>query len=209
MSKTFTTQAGATYSYDVEAGENGETVYNLSRIFQEGAMPIGAIAIHPNYELSPATPGLLNVQFGKGSVDRHERTDVPLLGIQQYTPYVVGHHLVNPADLEIDPESEKPVTDPKIIFRKPVRAAQTGTGSHSTRADVETFTKVQDLVTALVKEYKADKSTPKREALYAKFLDGQRAEVIKPKLDAIDAQIKALQIQRAELLEQLSSYKAA
>ncbi|WP_424893597.1 hypothetical protein [Streptomyces sp. XH2] len=213
--KTFTTAAGATYSYAVETGEHGETVYNLSRVFTEGAFPVGAIVIHPDYHLDPATPGLLNIQFGKsapGSHDRNERTDVPMLG-GQHDPYVVGHQLVNPADLDpktdTDTETGEPVTDPKIQFRGLVAAALTETNSPATTATTDTFKKVQDLVTALVKEYRADKATPKREAQYAAYLNTQRAEKIQPKIDAIDAQIKALMLAKAELTDKLNTYKTA
>jgi hypothetical protein len=79
--QTFTTPAGNTYSYAVETGENGESVYDLSRVLQEGSFPIGTVVVHPNWELFPKTEGLLNVQFGKGSgTNRHERTDAPKLG---------------------------------------------------------------------------------------------------------------------------------
>ncbi|MFJ4151921.1 hypothetical protein ACIP10_30715 [Streptomyces galbus] len=35
--KTFTTPAGRTYSDTVEMGENGEAVYDLFRVFADGA----------------------------------------------------------------------------------------------------------------------------------------------------------------------------
>ncbi|RLU82078.1 hypothetical protein CTZ27_31515 [Streptomyces griseocarneus] len=212
--KLFTTAAGVTYSYAVETGEHGEAVYNLSRVFQEGAFPVGAIVLHPDYNLNPATPGLLNVQFGKGGVNRNERTDVPMIG-GQHDPYVVGHQLINPADLDATPETDtdaetgKPAADPKIRFSRTIAAALTETDSPATTASTETFRCVQDLVTALVKEYRADKATPKREALYAEFLNGQRAAAIQPEIDTITAQINALMIRRAELTEKLNGYKAA
>ncbi|MFF4534054.1 hypothetical protein ACFY1P_32895 [Streptomyces sp. NPDC001407] len=210
--KTFTTAAGATYSYEIETGEHGEAVYNLSRVFQSGALPVGAIVVHPDYNLDPAVPGLLNIQFGKSgadSYDRHDRTEVPMLGGEHDT-YVIGHQLINPADLDAkaDPETGE-ITDPKITFTRSVRAASTATGTASIRATRETFHKVQDLITALVKEYRADKATPKREAQYAAFLNAQRAEKIQPELDAIDAQIKALMFRKAELTEKLNGYKTA
>ncbi|WNI19913.1 hypothetical protein [Actinacidiphila sp. ITFR-21] len=206
--KSFTTQAGSTYSYSVETGENGEAVYDLSRVFQEGAMPIGSIVVHPDYNLNPAVPGLLNIQFGKGSTDRHERVDVPMLGDGDLI-YVVGHQLVNPADLDVNPEDEKSDPNPKITFHRTVLGAHFPTNAPSGRASTATFEKVRDLVTALVTEYRADKATAKREAQYAAFLNGQRAEAIQPEIDKIDSQIKALQLARAELTEKLNGYKAA
>ncbi|WP_328372915.1 hypothetical protein OG800_49325 (plasmid) [Streptomyces sp. NBC_00445] len=205
--KSFTTQAGSVYSYSVETGEHGETIYNLSRVFQKGPLAIGAVVVHPDFNLDPAMPGLLNVQFGKGCDDRHERTDVPMLGTE-HAPFVVGHQLVNPADLEVDPEAEKPVTDPVLNFTRSVRGAVTATGSHSFRAETETFERVRDLVTALVKVYRADKTTAKRETQYAKYLNAQRAEKIQPELDAANAKISTLEIVRAELLEKLAKYTA-
>ncbi|MEU8544676.1 hypothetical protein AB0C52_32555 [Streptomyces sp. NPDC048717] len=206
--QTFTTPAGNTYAYEVETGENGEAVYNLSRVFQEGTFPIGAIVVHPNWELSPGVEGLLNVQFGKGSVHRHERTDVPMLG-DGAQPYVVGSHLVNPADLIPAEDAEDKDAVLLLDFRKRVLFAAYETNAPSERASKETFEKVQDLITALVKVYQGDKATPKREAQYAAFLNGQRAEAIQPKIDEIDEKIKALQIARAELTEKVNGYKAA
>ncbi|MFI5986770.1 hypothetical protein ACIBEA_38650 [Streptomyces sp. NPDC051555] len=208
MSATFTTQAGSNYSYTVETDENGETVYNLTRVFGENALAIGSVVVHPDYDLTPAVPGLLNIQFGKGSTDRHERTDVPMLG-GQHDPYVIGHQLVNPADLVADPDAETPVTDPKINITRTVRAAQTETGTSSFQATTETFKRVQDLITALVTIYQGDKNTPKRAKQYAAFLNTQRAEKIQPELDAIDAQMKILQLRKAELTEKLNGYNAA
>ncbi|OEJ29097.1 hypothetical protein AS594_36525 [Streptomyces agglomeratus] len=173
--QTFTTPAGATYAYTVETGENGEAVYDLSQVFQEGAFPIGAVVVHPNWELAPAVAGLLNVQFGKGSPeDRHGRTDVPMLGDGEL-PYVVGSHLVNPADLTAETNGEDA---PLLRFRKAVLGAAFPTNSPAENPYKETFDKVRDLVTGLVKTYQADKATPKREAAYAKFLDGKRAGLV-------------------------------
>ncbi|TGB07379.1 hypothetical protein [Streptomyces sp. MZ04] len=208
MSKatTFTTPAGATYAYTVETGENGEAIYDLTRVFTDGAsFPIGAVVVHPNYELNPAVQGLLNVQFGKGSIDRHERTDVPMLGEGEY-PYVVGHQLVNPADLVVDPEAEQPTEAPLINFRRTVLAAHFPTNSPSGRASTTTYEKVRDLVTALIGVYQADKATPKREATYAAFLNTQRAEAIQPEIDKINNQIQALMLAKAELTEKLNNY---
>ncbi|WP_328372883.1 hypothetical protein OG800_50965 (plasmid) [Streptomyces sp. NBC_00445] len=206
--KQLTTQAGSVYSYMTDEGENGERIYSLFRDTQTGPLPVGAVVIHPDYHLDPVTPGLLNVQFGRGSgEDRHERTDVPVLGSES-APFVVGQQLVNPADLDVDPEAETPVTDPVLNFTRSVRGATTATGSHSFRADTKTFTRVRDLVTALVKEYRADKTTPKREAKYTKFLTAQRAEKIQPEIDAVDAKIKALEVVRAELTDKLTKYTA-
>ncbi|RLU82079.1 hypothetical protein CTZ27_31520 [Streptomyces griseocarneus] len=212
--KTFTTAAGATYAYAVETGEHGETVYGLSRVFTESTFPVGAVVLHPDYNLNPATPGLLNVQFGKSgadSHDRHDRTDVPVLGGQN-DAYVIGHQLINPADLDTDPEADTDtgeIADPKIQFTRTVRAASAPTGAASVRATRETFERAQDLVTALVKLYRADKATPKREAQYAQFLNTQRAENIQPEIDTITAQINALMIRKAELTDKLNSYKTA
>ena len=209
--KTIKTQAGAVYSYTVETGEHGEAVYSLERVFTEGPLPVGAIVIHPDYHLEPSVPGLLNVQFGKGGIERHERTDVPLLG-GPHDPYVVGHQLINPADLDVDPEAEDgkaPVAEPKITFSRTVRAALTETDSPSTRASRTTYEKVQDLITALIGEYRTDKNTPKREATYTAYLNTQRAEALQPQIDAINNQIKTLQHARAELTDKLNGYKTA
>lgn len=206
---TFKTLAGAEYAYTVETGENGEAVYDLTRVFADGAsFPIGTVVVHPDYNLDPAVAGLVNIQFGKGSIDRHEREDVPVLG-EGDLMYVVGHQLVNPADLVVDPEDTDADPNPLINFRRTVLAAQFPTNAPSTRATTATFEKVRDLVTALVKVYQGDKNTPKRETQYAAFLNTQRAEKIKPEIEQIDARIKALQIQRAELTDKLNGYNAA
>ncbi|MER5549988.1 hypothetical protein ABT072_48285 [Streptomyces sp. NPDC002589] len=203
--KTFTTPAGATYSYSVETGENGEAVYDLSRVLQEGAFPIGTVVVHPNWELFPAVEGLLNVQFGKGSVDRHERTDVPMLGDGEL-PFVVGSHLVNPADLNAETETG---TAPLLKFRKRMLGAAYQTSAPAENASQETFEKVRDLVTGLVTTYQADKNTPKREATYAKFLNTKRAEAVQTDIDKIDDKIKALLLIKAELIEKRNAYKTA
>ncbi|MFD8413937.1 hypothetical protein ACFV2Q_19620 [Streptomyces sp. NPDC059650] len=200
--QTFTTPAGNTYAYSVETGENGEAVYDLSQVFQEGAFPIGAVVVHPNWEPFPKTAGLLNVQFGKGSgEDRHERTDAPMLGDGEL-PYVVGSHLVNPADL-----TEQ--SDGLVRFRKPVLGAAYPTSAPAENAYKETFDKVRDLVTGLIKAYQADTDTPAREAVYAKFLNGKRAEATQTEIGQLDAKAQALAIQRAALVEKLNGYKAA
>ncbi|MCX4792606.1 hypothetical protein OG369_43305 [Streptomyces sp. NBC_01221] len=208
MSKTttFTTLAGHIYAYTVETLENGEAAYDLTRVFADGAeFPVGAIVVHPNWELFPGVEGLLNIQFGKGSTDRHERTDVPMIGGGE-TPYVVGSHLVNPADLTTDTEDE---SAPRLKFRKTMLAAHFQTGSPAESADKETFERVQDLITALVQVYQADKATPQRETTYAKFLNGQRADAVQKNIHAADAKIKALTMIKAELAEKLNAYKAA
>ncbi|MEU6357857.1 hypothetical protein ABZ896_52710 [Streptomyces sp. NPDC047072] len=205
---TFKTLAGSEYAYTVETGENGEAVYDLTRVFADGAsFPIGAVVVHPDYNLDPAVPGLLNIQFGKGSIDRHEREEVPVLG-EGDLMYVVGHQLVNPADLIVD-EEENDDPNPLINFRRTVLAAQFPTNAPSTRATTATFEKVRDLVTALIHVYQGDKATPKRESQYAAFLNAQRAEKIKPEIERIDAQVKALMIKRAELTDKLNGYNAA
>ncbi|WP_055532957.1 hypothetical protein [Streptomyces graminilatus] len=212
MSETIKTLAGAVYNYTVEAGEHGEAVYSLERVFTEGALPVGAVVIHPDYRLEPPVAGLLNVQFGKGGVERHERTDVPLLG-GPADPYVVGHQLINPADLDATEDQDgkdgagaAPVAEPKISFSRTVRAALTETDTPSVRATRATFEKVQDLITALVTLYRTDTDTPQREAQYTAFLNGQRAELIQPEIDKIDNQIKALTHARAELTDKLNGY---
>ncbi|MFI6689318.1 hypothetical protein [Streptomyces sp. NPDC050485] len=202
--KTFTTPAGNTYSYAVETGENGEAVYDLSRVLQDGVFPIGTVVVHPNWELFPKTEGLLNVQFGKGSgTDRHERTDAPKLGDMEL-PYVVGSHLVNPADLT-------PATDnagtPLLKFRKRMLGAAYPTNSPAENASQDTFEKVRDLITALVTTYQTDKTTPKREATYTKFLNNQRAEAIQTQITQLDDKAQALTLYRAELIEKLNGYK--
>lgn len=207
--QTLTTQTG-TYSYSVSEGENGETIYDLSRVFQDGALPVGAIVIHPDYNPFPEVPGLLNVQFGKGGAERDERTDVPMLGEEIEAAFIIGHQLVDPADLDVDPEAEEKESAPKVRFlRGYLRAAATEVKSPSTTASKATFLAVQDLVTELVKIYRADKATPKREAKYAKLLDAQRAEVLAPQIKEIDDLIKALQLKKAQLTEKLNGHKAA
>ncbi|WDN56241.1 hypothetical protein [Streptomyces clavuligerus] len=203
---TFTTPAGRTYAYTVETGENGETVYDLSAVYDVATFPIGTVVVHPNWELDPVVPGLLNIQFGKGSIDRHERTDVPMLG-EGTMPYVVGSHLVNPADLVPDPETEDKNAVLLLNFRKKILGAAYQTSAPAERATKATYDKVQDLTTALVTVYQNDKNTPKREATYAAFLNTQRAEKIQPQIDHIDQQIKTLQITRAELTHKANSYK--
>ncbi|MGW7201442.1 hypothetical protein [Streptomyces chryseus] len=208
MSKTttFATPAGHTYAYTVETLENGEAPYDLTRVFPDGAeFPVGAIVVHPNWELFPSVEGLLNIQFGKGSTDRHERTDVPMIGGGE-TPYVVGSHLVNPAELTPDTDAEG---TPLLKFRKPMLAAHFQTGSPSERSGKETFERVQDLITGLVTLYKADKATPKREATYAAFLNGQRADAVQKEIDSTNAKIQALTMQNAELTQKLNGYKTA
>jgi hypothetical protein len=209
MSKTIKTPAGAVYNYTVETGEHGEAVNRLERVFTEGALPVGAIVIHPDYHLEPSVKGLLNVQFGTGGVERHERTDVPLLG-GPHDPYVIGHQLVNPADLDVtegeDGDGKAPVAEPKITFSRTVRAALTETNSPSVRASRATFEKVQDLITALITIYRADKNTPQRETQYTAFLNTQRAEALQPQIDAIDTQIKTLTHTRHELTDKLNGY---
>lgn len=207
--QTFTIQPG-TFSYSISEGENGETIYDLSRVFQDGALPVGAIVVHPDYNPFPEVPGLLNVQFGKGGPERDERTDVPMLGAELEAAYIIGHQLVNPADLDVDPEGEEKESAPKVRFlRGALRAAATEVKSPSTVASKATFLAVQELVTELVKIYRADKATAKREAKYGKFLDAQRAEVLAPQIKEVDDLIKALQLKKAQLTEKLNGYKTA
>ncbi|MFI2906642.1 hypothetical protein ACG2OD_01445 [Streptomyces sp. PDY-4] len=204
--QTFTTPAGNTYAYTVEAGENGEAVYDLSQVFQDGVFPIGSVVVHPNWELFPAVKGLLNVQFGKGSPeDRHGRTDLPMLGDGDL-PYVVGSHLVNPADLTAETDGEGAAL---LKFRKRMLGAAFPTNSPAESASQETFEKVRDLVTGLVKVYQADKDTEAREAAYENFLNGKRAEAIEAEIGKLDGRVQALMIQRAALVEKLNRYKAA
>ncbi|WP_435059841.1 hypothetical protein [Streptomyces sp. bgisy060] len=204
--QTFTTPAGHTYAYAVETGENGEAVYDLSRVLQDGAFPVGTVVVHPNWELFPKTEGLLNIQFGKGSgTDRHERTDAPQLGDMEL-PYVVGSHLVNPADLTVETDNGGA---PLLKFRKRMLGAAYATSAPAENASAETFEKVRDLVTGLVTAYRADKATPAREAAYAKFLNGQRAEAVQAEIDKLDEKAKALAFIRAEMVEKLNGYKAA
>ncbi|MFE9121535.1 hypothetical protein [Streptomyces sp. NPDC007172] len=204
--KTFSTPAGNTYSYAVETGENGETVYDLSRVLQEGSFPIGTVVIHPNWELFPKVEGLLNVQFGKGSgLNRHERTDAPKLGDMEL-PYVVGSHLVNPADLTVETGSG---TAPLLKFRKRMLGSAFETNSPAEAASHDTFEKVRDLITGLVTVYQTDKATPKREAAYNKFLNTQRADAVQTDIDKLDNKAQALALLRAELIEKLNGYKTA
>ncbi|MFD8882243.1 hypothetical protein ACFV0H_06925 [Streptomyces erythrochromogenes] len=204
--QTFTTPAGNTYSYAAETGENGETIYDLSRVLQEGSFPIGTVVIHPNWELFPKTEGLLNVQFGKGSgTDRHERTDAPKLGDMEL-PYVVGSHLVNPADLTAETDNG---AAPLLKFRKRMLGSAYETNSPAENASQDTFDKVRDLVTGLVTTYQADKATPAREATYTKFLNTQRAAAVQAEIDKLDGKAKALAFIRAEMVEKLNAYKTA
>ncbi|MCX4624399.1 hypothetical protein [Streptomyces albogriseolus] len=204
--QTFTTPAGNTYSYAVETGENGEAVYDLSRVLQDGVFPIGTVVVHPNWELFPKVAGLLNVQFGKGSAtDRHERTDAPKLGDMDL-PYVVGSHLVNPADLTAETDNG---AAPLLTFRKRIMGAAFETNSPAENASQDTFEKVRDLVTGLITTYQADKATPEREAAYTKFLNGKRAEAVQAEIDKLDDKAQALAFMRAELVEKLNGYKTA
>lgn len=204
--QTFTTPAGHTYSYAVETGENGESVYDLSRVLQDGTFPIGTVVVHPNWELFPKVEGLLNVQFGKGSgTNRHERTDAPKLGDMEL-PYVVGSHLVNPADLTAETDNG---AAPLLKFRKRMLGSAFETNSPAENASPDTFDKVRDLVTALVTTYQADKNTPAREATYTKFLNAQRAEAIQAQITKLDDKAQALALIRAELVEKLNGYKTA
>jgi len=204
--QTFTTPAGHTYSYAVETGENGESVYDLSRVLQDGTFPIGTVVVHPNWELFPQVEGLLNVQFGKGSgTNRHERTDAPKLGDMEL-PYVVGSHLVNPADLTAETDNG---AAPLLKFRKRMLGSAFETNSPAENASPDTFDKVRDLVTALVTTYQADKNTPAREATYTKFLNAQRAEAIQAQITKLDDKAQALALYRAELVEKLNGYKTA
>ncbi|MFE9121283.1 hypothetical protein [Streptomyces sp. NPDC007172] len=204
--QTFTTPAGHTYSYAVETGENGESVYDLSRVLQDGTFPIGTVVVHPNWELFPKVEGLLNVQFGKGSgTNRHERTDAPKLGDMEL-PYVVGSHLVNPADLTAETDNG---AAPLLKFRKQMLGSAFETNSPAENASPDTFDKVRDLVTALVTTYQADKTTPAREATYTKFLNAQRAEAIQTQITKLDDKAQALALYRAELVEKLNTYKTA
>ncbi|MEV7842285.1 hypothetical protein [Streptomyces albidoflavus] len=211
--KTFTTKSG-TYAYSVSEGENGETVYDLSRVFQDGALPVGAIVIHPDYNPFPTVEGLLNVQFGKGGEDRNERTDVPMLGEELEAAFIIGHQLVDPTDLDTDPDAEsegKAKAEPKVRFlRGYLRAAATETNSPSTEAGRDTFLAVQDIVTELVKLYRADKNTPKRAAKYTtQVLAPQRAELLAPQIKETDDMIAALQLKKARLIEKLNGTTAA
>lgn len=204
--QTFTTPAGATYSYSVETGENGEAVYDLSRVLQDGVFPVGTVVVHPNWELFPKTEGLLNVQFGKGSAtDRHERTDAPKLGDMEL-PYVVGSHLVNPADLTAETDNG---AAPLLKFRKRMLGSAFETNSPAESASQDTFDKVRDLVTGLVTTYQTDKNTPNRETTYTKFLNGQRADAVQTEINKLDGKAQALAFIRAELVEKLNTYKTA
>ncbi|MFD0437394.1 hypothetical protein ACFVG4_26720, partial [Streptomyces chartreusis] len=110
----------------------------------------------------------------------------------------------------IDPEAEDKDSAPKVRFlRGHLRAAATEVNSPSTEASKATFLAVQDLVTELVKIYRADKNTTKREAKYAKHLNTQRAEVLAPKIKEVDDLIKALELKKARLVEKLNGHNAA
>ncbi|MEU6935092.1 hypothetical protein AB0A05_39190, partial [Streptomyces sp. NPDC046374] len=114
----------------------------------------------------------------------------------------VGSHLINPADLTEE-------SDGLVRFRKPVLGAAYTANAPAENAYKETFEKVRDMVTGLVKAYQADTDTPAREATYAKFLDTKRAEATETAIGQLDAKAKALMIQRAALVEKLNAYKAA
>ncbi|MEU5136991.1 hypothetical protein [Streptomyces californicus] len=214
--KTFTTKSG-TYAYSVSEGENGETVYNLSSVFTDGALPVGAIVIHPDYNPFPSVEGLLNVQFGKGGEDRDERTDVPMLGEEMEAAFVIGHQLVDPTDLDTDPDAENEdggkakAEELKVSFlRGYLRTAATETNSPSTTASRNTFLAVQDIVTELVKLYRADKNTPKREAKYTtQVIAPKRAEILAPQIKETENMIAALQLKKARLIEKLNGTTAA
>lgn len=207
--KTLTTQTG-TYSYSISEGGNGETIYDLSHVFQDGALPVGAIVIHPDYDAFPVVEGRLNVQFGKGDENRHERTDVPMLGEELEAAYIVGHQLIDPTDLDTEGD-DKAKAEPKVRFlRGYLRTAATETNSPSTTASKTTFLSVQDLVTQLVKIYKADKNTPKREAKYnTQVLAPKRTDELAPQIKEVDEMIKALQLRKARLTQKLNGHNAA
>ena len=120
-----------------------------------------------------------------------------------YTPIWPG---VRAGSLTAETDSE---SAPLLRFRKPVLGAAFPTNAPAETAYKGTFEKVRDLVTGLVKVYQADKDTPAREAVYAKFLNGKRAEATEAEIGKLDAKVQALMIQRAALVEKLNTYKAA
>ncbi|MEU0112007.1 hypothetical protein ABZ313_42610 [Streptomyces sp. NPDC006251] len=197
MTKTLTTPAGRTYTADVTIGEHGEAIYDVERVGQMGAFPVGTFVIHPDFHPLPKVDGLVNVQFGGGSpTDRHQRTNVPVMGSASL-PYVVGHQLVNPADL---------VDETSVLRLRDLAGANTGTGTSAGGATFNTTARTADLVTALVRDWQARDDYDQLTATYFAFIAPQRAEAVAKKADeltceimSISERIDALTKQRDEL----------
>jgi len=165
--QTITTVAGRTYSTVATTGENGEVTYAVERVSQGEVTPVGSFVIHPDYNLIPTVPGLVNVQFGAGSAtDRHQRTDVPVLGSAS-APFVIGHQLVDPSKITEE-------TPNYWLSRLAVASAPTGVSA--TGASSATAARTSDLITALVANWSDRKDNAKLVAQYEKFLAPQRAE---------------------------------
>ncbi|MCX5216176.1 hypothetical protein OG689_44380 [Kitasatospora sp. NBC_00240] len=161
-----TTPAGRTYTANVVIGEHGEAIYEVDRAGQDSLIPVGSFVIHPDYNLFPKVPGLVNVQFGMGSaVNRNERMNVPALGTANL-PYVVGHKLVNLEE----------ITDETPVYRlRDVAGAATATGTASLPASGATAKALADLVTALVADWLERSDREQLVAAYEEFLAPQRA----------------------------------
>ncbi|KUN57621.1 hypothetical protein AQJ46_47020 [Streptomyces canus] len=193
MTETLKTAAGRYYTAEVSIGEHGEAVYDVKRVGQMGAFPVGTFVIHPDYHAFPEVDGLVNIQFGGGSpTDRHQRTNVPVLGSASL-PYVVGHQLVNPADL----------VDETSVFRlRDLAGASTGTGTSAGGATLNTSARTADLVTALVRNWQARDDYDQLTATYTATLAPQRAEAIAKKADDLSCKIMSIGERIDELTKQ-------
>lgn len=193
MTETLKTAAGRFYTAEVTIGENGEAVYDVKRVGQTGAFPVGTFVIHPDFHALPEIEGLVNIQFGGGSAtDRHQRTNVPALGSASL-PYVVGHQLVNPADL---------VDETSVLRLRNLAGASTGTGTSADGASSNTSARTADLVTALVRDWQARDDNDQLTATYNATLAPQRAEAIAKKVDDLSCKIMSIGERITELTKQ-------
>ncbi|WP_086809725.1 hypothetical protein [Streptomyces reticuliscabiei] len=199
MTETLKTAAGRTFTAEVTIGENGEAVYDVKRVGQMGAFPVGTFVIHPDYNALPEVEGLVNIQFGGGSpTDRHQRTNVPALGSASL-PYVIGHQLVNPAGL----------VDETSVFRlRGLAGASTGTGTSSGDSTPNTSARTADLVTALVRNYLARDDYDQLTATYNASLAPQHAAAIAEKADELSCKIMSIGERIAELTKERDELSA-
>lgn len=93
---------GAKYALESAPTEDGRVLYSITRLARNGEIPVGKLTVGPDTSLKPQ-PGLLSIYFGEGDADnRHERTDVPVVGASMY---LVNRKRINPEEMGEDGEN--------------------------------------------------------------------------------------------------------
>lgn len=153
-SNIVTTGNGAKYALESAPIEDGRVLYSITRLARNGEIPVGKLTIAP--DTSPASePGFLSVYFGEGGENRHERTDVPLVGASMH---LVNRKRINPAEMGEDGEnlafhySMAPVHMQRFSLSKDAKEQRRATamvaaiiGHYQARTDLEEIQKAADL----------------------------------------------------------------